>query len=71
MAATVRSDAVRMDVEAVRPLFAMRPPGGGARSFYDVSGDGQRFLLSVSEGQTTSTSLTLVTNWPALLTQGK
>ena len=71
MAATVRGDAGRVDVEAVRPLFAMRAPGGGLRSFYDASGDGQRFLLSVSEGQTTATPLTLVTNWPALLKKGK
>ena len=67
MAAAVRSDAVRLDVEAVRPLFAMRSPGGGVRSFYDVSRDGQRFLHSVAAEQTTSTPITLVTNWPALL----
>ncbi len=71
MAATVRSDAVRMVVEEVRPLFQMRRPGGGTRSFYDVSRDGQRFLHSVPEDQNASTPLTLVTNWPALLRKGK
>lgn len=67
MAATVRSDAVRLEVEVVRHLFEMRPSAGGARSFYDVSPDGQRFLHSVSAEQATATPLTLVTNWPALL----
>ena len=67
MAAAVRSDAVRLDVEAVRPLFAMRSAGGGVRSFYDVSSDGQRFLHSVSAERAAATPITLVTNWPALV----
>ncbi len=60
-----------MDVEAVRPLFEMRSPGGGPRTFYDVSRDGRRFLHSKPEDQSGSTALTLVMNWPALLRKGK
>ncbi|MDO8677084.1 MAG: hypothetical protein Q7R30_00755 [Acidobacteriota bacterium] len=67
MAAAIRSDAARLDVEAVRPLFEMRSPGGGVRSFYDASRDGQRFLHSVAAEQAAATPITLVTNWPALL----
>ncbi len=55
-----------MDVEAVRPLFEMRSPGGGPRTCYDVSNDGQRFVHSKAEDQRGSAALTLVMNWPAL-----
>jgi serine/threonine protein kinase/Tol biopolymer transport system component len=71
MAATIGRRAGRIDVEAVQLLFETRTPGGGVRSFYDVSGDGRRFLHSVPIEQTDSASLTLVTNWPALLKKGK
>jgi len=71
MAATLRGAADRMNVEAIQPLFEMRSPGGGQRSFYDVSSDGQRFLHSVPEDAGESTPLSLVMNWPALLRSGK
>ena len=71
MAAAIRSDGARLDVEAVRPLFAMRSPGGGVRSFYDVSQDAQRFLHSAAVEQAAAIPLTLVNNWPALVNQGK
>lgn len=65
MVATVAGGADRIDVEAVRPVFEMRVPDGEARSFYDVTSDGQRFLMIVPEP--TLAPLTLVSNWPALL----
>ena len=71
MAAAVRADAVRIDVQSVRPLFEMRAPSGGLRNFYDVSPDGQRFLLSVSVDAGAATPVTLLTNWPALVTQAR
>ena len=67
MAALVKVGDERIDVESVRPLFAMQAPGGGIRNYYDVSADAQRFLLSAPEGSAASTPPTLVTNWPALL----
>jgi hypothetical protein len=33
---------------------------------YDVTADGQRFLLIIPEGQQ-ATRLTVLTNWPSLL----
>lgn len=71
MAATIRSDAVRADVTSLKALFPMRAPSGGLRNFYDVTRDGQRFLWSVSAEDGTATPITLLTNWPALVSQGK
>jgi serine/threonine protein kinase/Tol biopolymer transport system component len=71
MAATLNVGTVRVDVEGVRPLFEAHAPEGAPRNFYDVSSDGERFLFTVPDAQTTATPLTLVTNWPALLKKGK
>ena len=70
MAATVRLDDGSVDVDAVRPLFEMRAPDGQPRHFYDVAGNGQRFMVIVpDEGE--STPLTLVNNWPTLVKNGR
>jgi hypothetical protein len=52
------------EVGEVRPLFDVR--SAGQRYFYDVTGDGPRFLINVAEAQSV-TPLTLVVNWPALI----
>ena len=70
MAATVRTDAARVDVDAVRPLFEMRAPDGLPRNFYDVASNGQRFMIVVPD-DTASTPLTLVSNWPTLVKSGR
>jgi len=70
MAATVRVDDARVDVDAVRPLFAMRAPDGSPRNFYDVASNGQRFMVVVPD-ETASTPLTLVNNWPTLVKNGR
>jgi hypothetical protein len=49
---------------AIRPLFGPVVCGGGC---YDVSADGQRFLVRTDPEQTTAVSLTLVQNWTAAL----
>ena len=67
MAAIVKVGDQRIDVESVRSLFPMQAPGGGIRNYFDVSADGERFLLSAPEGSAASTPPTLVINWPALL----
>jgi len=66
MAATVRVDAARVEVDAIRPLFELRAPDGLPRNFYDVASDGQRFMIIVPD-DTASTALTLVSNWPTLV----
>lgn len=71
MAAAVRIGAERVEVESVQPLFDISRPGGGARPYYDVSPDGQRFLHIVLAQRATETPLTLVTNWPTLVNKGQ
>ncbi len=65
MAASVNGQGATFEVGAARPLFEIRPRSGFG-SFYDVSADGQRFLVNTIV-ESTSTPITLVVNWPALL----
>jgi eukaryotic-like serine/threonine-protein kinase len=62
MATQVQSRASSFEVGATNTLFATRPYGVFGR--FDVSADGQRFLIPFEAGQA-STAITLVTNWPA------
>ena len=65
MSAEVNGAGSAFEVGAVRPLFDIRP--GGPRSAYDVSPDGQRFLVNLLAEEPASSPITLVVNWPALL----
>lgn len=67
MAAEVNVQGSRFEVGTVRPLFETRT--GGARWPYDVTPDGQRFLVATLVEDATSTPITLVVNWPARLTR--
>jgi hypothetical protein len=54
-------------VESVRPLFQLDFPNlASSDPLYDVSPDGQRFAVLTAD-RTKSTSITLLTNWPAEL----
>ena len=65
MAAAVTARETAFDVGTVEPLFAVRPPGTGG-TFYDVSPDGQRFLVNMAPEVTTApTPITVVVNWLA------
>jgi len=44
-------------------VFEVRP--GGPGNVYDVTADGQRFLVSMAQDQQISAPLTLVLNWTA------
>ncbi|MBI4469620.1 MAG: serine/threonine-protein kinase [Acidobacteria bacterium] len=68
MAAEVSLASTTPTVRTVRSLFAAHPfdPGYSGYS-YDVTRDGQRFLINTAVEPTASPSITLVTNWAANL----
>ncbi|HEY4579582.1 MAG TPA: hypothetical protein VIG89_00985, partial [Candidatus Acidoferrales bacterium] len=63
MAAAVNGKGSSFEVGIVKPLFDTRATGG--RYPYDVSADGQRFLINTLPGQATSSPVTVVLNWTA------
>lgn len=72
MAAAVEEQGSAFRVKAIRPLFQTRPRPRVRLDayFYDVTPDGQRFLINTPvEGQVNTPPITLVVNWPALLKQ--
>src|SRR5262249_23915097 len=62
MAAEIKAYTSSIEVGAIHPLFDLR--GYGAFARYDVSGDGQRFIVPYEAGQPT-TAITLVVHLPA------
>ena len=64
MAAAVNGKGGSFEVGAVKPLFGTHTSGGG-RDRYDVSADGQRFLISTVPEQVASAPITIVLNWAA------
>lgn len=66
MAAEVSSNGQTLVVGAVRPLFETRPVLG-LTTAYDVTADGNRFLVNTIIGETVSSPITLVANWDAEL----
>jgi hypothetical protein len=66
MSAEVNGAGSAFEVGAVRSLFATQ--AGGPGSVYDVSPDGQRFLVNtLVEEEAEAAPITLVVNWPALV----
>jgi len=66
MSAVVNGAGSAFEVGALRSLFETRPTTQ-ARSMYDVSPDGQRFLVNMLVDDVAAAPITLVVNWPALL----
>lgn len=53
-----------VEIDVVRPLFSFRPLGGVWADAYNVTSDGQRFMVAGEEGgAATSSPVTLVVNW--------
>jgi hypothetical protein len=52
-----------LEVGAAQPLFEIRP--GGPGNTYDVTADGQRFLVNTAVEQQITLPITLVLNWTA------
>jgi Tol biopolymer transport system component len=73
MAAAVDGTGTGFQVGAVRPLFDVRRRTAGYLGFgpgmvYDVTADGQRFLVNVvAEEQESPPPITVITNWTATL----
>ena len=68
MAAAASGQGSAFEVGAVRPLFETRAIANANQRYpYDVSADGQRFLVNTLAEETTSAPITLVVNWPALV----
>ena len=65
MAAEVRASGSSFEVGAVRALFETRPYRTGGAAF-DVSADGQRFIIKYAQEQPTA-AITLVVNWTSEL----
>ena len=65
MAVAVTASDNDLKLETPRPLFEARPVG--SRSFYDVTGDGSRFLVNALRADSASPSITIVQNWTASL----
>jgi Tol biopolymer transport system component len=63
MAASVDGSGAQFNVGAETPLFDVRPTRGDWP--YDVTSDGQRFIVNTRIEQTTASPLTVVVNWPA------
>ena len=64
MAAQIKLGPASIDADSERPLFRINPYGGDRWDIYDVTGDGQRFLVAKPGGANSSLPLTLVVNWP-------
>jgi serine/threonine protein kinase len=65
MAAKASSQRESFQVGEVRPLF--QAPVVRGRFQYDVTGDGQQFLMNTTAEQVVSTPVTVVVNWIAKL----
>jgi Tol biopolymer transport system component len=64
MVAAVNGKGSSFEVGAVKPLFDAHV-FTGLRYPYDVTADGQRFLLSTVPGQSSAAPITVVVNWTA------
>jgi Tol biopolymer transport system component len=60
MAVNVTTDGARVNKGTATPLFS--PRRAGSRSFYDMSADGQRFIVNTADSVA---EITLVVNWAA------
>jgi hypothetical protein len=66
MSAAVDGTGATFKVGAVTPLFAP-PLRNTSIRFYDVSPDGQRFLINATNEDRAASLMTIVVNWPAAL----
>ena len=70
MSVPLTGDGAAMQTGPPRALFQM-PLQPGPSSPYDVTADGERFLVNVALPSKTPTALRMIVNWPALLGPAK
>jgi hypothetical protein len=63
----VPSPTPAFQLGAAVPLFDTRLYDGGMAYEYDVTADGQRFLVNTNVAGASSTPLTVIVNWDAAL----
>jgi len=68
MSVTVRALAESINLTAPRPLFSLPAVFNGSYS-YDVGLDGQRFLVSAVSPRRGREPMSVIVNWPALLSR--
>ena len=65
MAVEVSAQGESFDVGRTQPLFEVRSQRPG--NVFDVTPDGQRFLVNTASAALNPAPMTLVVNWPAAL----
>jgi len=65
MSAEVSAHGDTFEVGRTQPLFEVRSQRPG--NVFDVTPDGQRFLVNIASEAQSSAPMTLVVNWPAAL----
>jgi hypothetical protein len=68
MEADLATNGKSLRVNSIEPLFQSSLPMTSAPLF-DVTRDGQRFIVATAADPEASRSITLLLNWPALLKQ--
>ncbi len=66
MEADLATSGKSLQVKSIHALFQLSLPAS-ITPLYDVTPDGQRFIVATSADPAASSSITLLTNWPALL----
>jgi Tol biopolymer transport system component len=66
MVSGIKAQGIKLEVGSSRQLFAVAVPVGYGNA-YDVTADGQRFLVNSLIDEALTTPVTLVVNWPAML----
>ena len=65
MAVDIKTDASGIAAGTPHALFDLRIGSLPGPPYYDVTRDGQRFLISIAGEETTPTPMTVVLNWNA------
>ncbi|HTU35657.1 MAG TPA: hypothetical protein VMF66_17770, partial [Candidatus Acidoferrum sp.] len=70
MEADLATSGESLQVKSIEPLFELSLPTTTAPLF-DVSRDGNRFIVAASADPAASDSITLLLNWPERLQEGQ